>query len=243
MRRQNGRGPFLALPRQGCYEACAPSMKLLITAGPTREPLDPVRYLSNRSSGRMGFALAEIAASEGHEVVLIAGPTALLTPAKVQRIDVETAQQMYQAVQANIAAMEAAIFAAAVADYRPIAAASQKLKKDGATMTLELERTPDILGSARETMGFKGVLVGFAAETERLIEHAQAKLRRKHCDMIVANDVSQPGIGFDSLENAVTLCYADGHVREVPRISKLDVARCLITAIEALRDTALAPFP
>ena len=209
-------------------------MKVLITAGPTREPIDPVRFLSNRSSGRMGFALAQAAANVGHEVLLIAGPCALATPANVQRINVETAAQMYAAVEQHINAAEVAIFTAAVADYRPVAIAAQKLKKLSAPLTLELEPTPDILGAARSPFGFGGVLVGFAAETENLLKNATAKLQRKHCNLVVANDVSQPGIGFDSENNAVTLCFADGHTIEVAQMSKLEVAQRIIESIATL---------
>lgn len=206
-------------------------MKLLITAGPTREPLDPVRYLSNRSSGKMGYALAEAAQAAGHEVTLISGPVALPAPAGVDRVCVETAREMFEAVRAHLAGQDAAIFAAAVADYRPVAAAAQKLKKTAAALTLQLEPTEDILGAARGLFGFRGYLVGFAAETERLLEHAHGKRVRKGCDLVIANDVSQPGIGFDSAENAVTLCLPDGQSLPLPRQSKADLARELIAFI------------
>lgn len=206
-------------------------MRVLITAGPTRESLDPVRYLSNRSSGRMGYALAEAARASGHTVVLISGPVALEAPEGVALIRVETAQQMYEAVAREIKGRDVAIFAAAVADYRPVAVAGQKIKKSADHLTLELERTPDILGAVRQSMGFEGYLVGFAAETENLISHAQDKLARKHCDMIVANDVSEPGIGFDSAENAVTLCLPDGQTLPLPRQPKTVLARTLMGLI------------
>lgn len=206
-------------------------MKLLITAGPTREPLDPVRYLSNRSSGKMGYALAEAAQAAGHEVTLISGPVSLPAPAGVTRVCVETAREMFEAVRDRLAGQDAAIFAAAVADYRPVAAAAQKLKKTAAALTLQLEPTEDILGAARGLFGFRGYLVGFAAETERLLEHAHDKRVRKGCDLVIANDVSQPGIGFDSAENAVTLCLPDGQSLPLPRQSKADLARELIAFI------------
>lgn len=209
-------------------------MKLLITAGPTREPLDPVRFISNRSSGRMGYALATAAVERGHEVTLISGPVALQPPAGCVLIAVETAQQMYDAVQTALPGQQAAIFSAAVADYRPALVAAQKLKKKEESLTLQLERTPDILGSARSVFGYKGLLCGFAAETERLHHYAQEKLRRKGCDLLVANDVSQPGIGFDSGENEVTLFYADGRVQALPRASKLELARTLIQVMEGM---------
>jgi phosphopantothenoylcysteine synthetase/decarboxylase len=208
-------------------------MRFLITAGPTREPLDPVRFLSNRSSGRMGYALAEAALAAGHEVILVSGPVALTVPAGAQVIRVETAREMYEAVRTAIDSCEAAVFCAAVADYRPVAAAEQKLKKSGGRLVLELEPTEDILGAARGVFGFRGCLVGFAAETERLVEHAQAKLERKGCDLIVANDVSRPGIGFDSDENEVILCLPGGRTRVLPRQSKTDLARELVAIIAA----------
>lgn len=208
-------------------------MRFLITAGPTREPIDPVRYLSNRSSGRMGYALAEAAHAAGHEVVLVSGPVTLAAPEGVALIQVETARQMYAAVQVHITGCHAAIFSAAVADYRPAQVAPEKMKKNTLTLTLELERTEDILGAARGVFGFRGFLVGFAAETEHLIPHAQDKLARKQCDMIVANDVSQAGIGFDSAENEVTLCLPGGRTILVPRQSKAALARDLIARIGA----------
>ncbi len=189
-----------------------PHMKFLITAGPTREAIDPVRYLTNRSSGRMGYALAGAARHEGHEVLLISGPTNLDVPAGVDFIQVESAQQMYEAVRDLCRGVDVAILCAAVADYRPVEVAEQKIKKTGERLLLELERTPDILGSMRTDFGFEGRLIGFAAETQNIISYARGKLERKKCDFIVANDVSQPGIGFDSRENAVVLVYPDHEV-------------------------------
>ena len=208
-------------------------MRLLITAGPTREPIDPVRFLSNRSSGRMGYALAEAACEAGHEVVLISGPVSLTAPESVSLIKVETAREMFDAVQIYLSGCDAAIFSAAVADYRPVHVVAQKLKKTADKLTLELERTEDILGSARSKLGFQGFLVGFAAETENLITHAQEKLIRKGCDMIVANDVSQAGIGFDSAENEVTLCLPGGRTIALPKQSKTALAHELIAHISS----------
>lgn len=206
-------------------------MKILITAGPTREPLDPVRYLTNRSSGKMGYALAEAARDRGHEVTLISGPVTLPSPEGMTVVKVETARQMYEAVSSHLDEQETAIFSAAVADYRPVARAEQKIKKSGETLTLTLEKTEDILGSARSVFGFTGYLVGFAAETERLLEHAHDKLVRKGCDLVIANDVSQAGIGFDSAENEVTLCLPDASPFPLPRQSKAALARELIAFI------------
>ena len=185
-------------------------MKLLITAGPTREAIDPVRFLSNRSSGKMGYALTAAALALGHEVRLVSGPVRLTPPAGAKFIAVESARQMFEAVRESIGGCDIAIFTAAVADYRPANPSAQKLKKSAPSLMLELERTEDILGSARGAFGLTGYLVGFAAETENLLENARAKLAAKGCDLVVANDVSQPGVGFDSEENAVTLCFASG---------------------------------
>lgn len=206
-------------------------MRLLITAGPTREPLDPVRYLSNRSSGKMGYALAQAACEAGHEVVLITGPVVLPAPPGAQLVRVETAHQMFEAVRARLSTCQAAIFAAAVADYRPAAAAAQKIKKSASRLTLELERTEDILGSARTLFGYRGFLAGFAAETRDLRAHAHEKLARKGCDLIIANDVSQPGIGFDSEENEVILCLPGAREIPLPRQSKAALARAILAFI------------
>lgn len=184
-------------------------MKFLVTAGATREPLDPVRYLTNRSSGRMGYALAGAARHEGHDVLLISGPTTLDVPPGVDFIQVETAQQMYDAVRDMLPGVDVAILCAAVADYRPVAVSEQKIKKSADRVVLELEKTPDILGSMRSVFGFEGKLIGFAAETQDVEAYARGKLERKQCDMIVANDVSRADIGFDSRENEVLLVYPD----------------------------------
>lgn len=209
-------------------------MRFLITAGPTREPLDPVRYLTNRSSGRMGYALAEAARDAGHEVLLISGPVCLPPPSGLECLKVETARDMFEAVQSRISEADVAVFAAAVADYRPSKPSSQKIKKGEATLTLELERTEDILGSARTIFGFRGTLVGFAAETENLVAHAQDKLSRKGCDLVIANDVSKPGVGFDSAENAVTLCLPGGQTQVLPQQTKTALAAELIRFITSL---------
>ncbi len=210
-------------------------MNLLITAGPTREAIDPVRYLSNRSSGRMGYALAQAALEAGHGVTLISGPVSIPAPVGAQVVRVESAQDMYEAVRSHLASQDAAIFAAAVADYRPAQVAGQKIKKASEQLTLQLERTPDILGSARAVFGFQGVLVGFAAETEDLLAHAQEKLHRKGCDLLIANDVSRPGTGFDSEENEVTLLFPNAAPRPLPRGPKTAIAREIIRLVSGLR--------
>lgn len=215
-------------------------MKVLITAGPTREPLDPVRYLTNRSSGKMGYALAQAAVEAGHEVLLISGPVTLAAPEGLSTTRVETARQMFEAVRTGICGCDIAIFTAAVADYRPADQAGQKIKKTGDTLTLTLEKTEDILGSARSVFGFGGYLAGFAAETQNLAAYAEDKLQRKGCDLMVANDVSQPGIGFDSAENEVTLFQTGAAPRTLPRQSKIALARELmafITQQAALKST------
>ena len=184
-------------------------MNVLITAGPTREPIDPVRFLSNRSSGKMGYAMAHAFVELGHRVILISGPSSQPLPAGVDFIQVETAAEMFSAVAHWIRRADIAIFAAAVADYTPSLVAPQKIKKTDETFTLELVRTKDILGSARLEFSYKGVLVGFAAETENVIENARKKLLKKGCDLVVANDVSKPGLGFDSDRNEVILVFPD----------------------------------
>jgi phosphopantothenoylcysteine decarboxylase/phosphopantothenate--cysteine ligase len=214
--------------------------RILITAGPTREPIDPVRYLGNRSSGRMGFALAEAFAAAGNTVTLVSGPVNLDTPEGVERVDVETAAQMYEAVSVSLPAVEVAIFAAAVADFRPRQIADTKIKKgseaESQLLTLKLERTVDILGSVRDPLGFEGTLVGFAAETENLEGNARAKLQRKDCDLVVANDVSRHDIGFDSNDNEVLLVFRDGRIETLPLQSKRDLAEELVEMIVGLDD-------
>jgi phosphopantothenoylcysteine synthetase/decarboxylase len=212
------------------------TVNVLITAGPTREPIDPVRCLTNRSSGRMGYCLAHAFAQDGHRVTLVSGPTALDVPDGVDFIPVETAAEMHGVVSRHLARMDIAVFAAAVADYTPAAVADHKIKKSGDAMTLHLVRTPDILGGARRDMGFTGTLVGFAAETQDLEANARAKLRAKQCDLVIANDVSKPGIGFDSERNEVTLVYPD-HAEPLPLATKHDLAHTLCRIILELHAT------
>lgn len=204
--------------------------RVLITAGPTREAIDPVRYISNHSSGKMGFALAQAAIDAGARVTLIAGPVALSTPAQATRVDVDSAQQMFDAVHARIDECDIFIAAAAVADYRPEQAVDTKIKKQNPTMTLTLVRNPDIVASVARLRP-KPFTVGFAAETQQVKEYARHKLERKHLDMIIANDVAAPGIGFNSENNAVTALWRDGEM-EIGERSKAQVARALIALIE-----------
>jgi len=205
-------------------------MKILITAGPTREAIDPVRYLTNRSSGKMGYAIAAAAVHAGHQVLLVSGPTALDVPEGVDFLPVESAEEMYQAVATYLPRMDAAVFAAAVADYTPAAPATQKIKKDGETFTLQLVKTKDILGSARSEFGFTGFLVGFAAETENLEANARIKLEKKGCDLVVANDVSRTDIGFDSHENEALLVFAD-RTETFDKAPKHDLAMHLVSML------------
>lgn len=202
--------------------------RILITAGPTHEPIDPVRYIANRSSGRQGFAIAEAAAAMGADVKLIAGPVHLPTPPGVTRIDVETAREMAAAVDATLPA-DIAILVAAVADWRTADAAEQKIKKTGGALpVLQLAENPDILAGLARDARRPALLVGFAAETENVIEHAQAKLARKGCDWIVANDVSGDVMGGS--ENAVHIVTADG-VESWSNLPKDQVARKLMEKI------------
>ena len=206
---------------------------ILVTAGPTREPLDPVRYFSNRSSGKMGYAVAEAAAARGARVILVSGPTALTAPQGVDVIHVETAQQMHDAVLAKLSNATVVIKAAAVADYRPKQAAARKIKKDEAVPEVTLESTPDILAEVGRRKGGR-ILVGFAAETEDLVSNARKKLERKHLDLMVANDVSQPGAGFDTETNAVKILDAQGKVEELPLQSKRAVADRVLDRVAVL---------
>ena len=210
---------------------------VLITAGPTREKIDPVRYLTNRSSGRMGYALAEAASRRGARVLLISGPVSIGPPAGAEVTRVETAEEMREAALRLLPEAQLVIMTAAVGDYRAKDPADQKIKRKG-PMTLELEPNVDILAElARHKTG--QVIVGFAAETENVLENARKKLVSKALDAIVVNDVSREGIGFDSERNAVTiLTHAD--VVEVPEMSKRDVAQRVLDAVVALR-ASVAP--
>jgi phosphopantothenoylcysteine synthetase/decarboxylase len=205
-------------------------MKILITAGPTREAIDPVRFLTNRSSGKMGYAIADAAVHAGHQVLLISGPTSLDVPAGVDFIPVESAAEMYEVVARYLPKMGAAFFAAAVADFTPAKISSQKIKKSGEKMILELVKTKDILGSARDPLGFEGFLTGFAAETENLEVNARTKLENKGCDLIVANDVSRSDIGFDSEENEALLVFKD-RTEVFDKAPKHDLAMYLVSML------------
>lgn len=204
-------------------------IKVVITAGPTREAIDPVRYISNHSSGKMGFALAAAAAEFGASVTIIAGPVALATPDNVHRIDVESAEQMHQAVLDQLGNCDIFIGAAAVADYRPIAAASQKIKKSSESMSIELTRNPDII-SAVANHPYRPFTVGFAAETQNVEEYARGKLEKKKLDLIVANDVANTEIGFNSDNNAVSVIWKEG-IKLLGMASKHQLSRTLMSEI------------
>lgn len=206
-------------------------MKILITAGPTREKIDPVRYLSNRSSGKMGYALAAAAQEAGHEVVLISGPVSLSAPAGVRVIKVESAAEMAAAVRQEAVLAEMVIMAAAVADYRPVQAAAQKIKKTSERLVLELEKTEDILAGLGQRKQPGQCLVGFAAETDGVIDYASDKLRRKNLDWIIANDVSRSDCGFEVDTNAVVMIAADGRLVELPTESKVSLARKIFAVL------------
>jgi phosphopantothenoylcysteine decarboxylase/phosphopantothenate--cysteine ligase len=211
---------------------------VLVTAGPTREKIDPVRYLTNRSSGRMGYALAEAALRRGARVLLVSGPTAIAAPAAAELTRVETADEMHAAVLKLLPESTIVIKTAAVSDFRPKAAAAQKIKRKG-EMTLELEPTADILSEIARKKTTQ-IVVGFAAETENVLDNARKKLASKALDAIVVNDVSREGIGFDSDRNAVTI-ISDSEVVEVPETSKWEVAHRVLDQVVKLRKRSGVP--
>lgn len=207
--------------------------RIVVSAGPTHEPLDPVRFLGNRSSGKMGFALAEEAARRGAQVLLVAGPVRLPTPPGVERVDVTTAREMDEVLRLRVRNADLVIMAAAVADFRPRNPAPEKIKKEeGDLPVLELEENPDIVAGLRDCAP-AALIVGFAAETSRLAEHARAKLERKRLDLLVANDVSRPDIGFESDQNEVTIFYRDAEPRTLSRRPKREIAGALLDLFAA----------
>ena len=212
---------FLAKPKL--------DLRVLITVGPTREALDPVRYISNHSSGKMGFALAAAAAELGADVTLVSGPVNLPTPVGVRRIDVESALQMQAAVMAEVAQQQIVIGCAAVADYRPAEISPQKIKKSADEVTLTLVKNPDIIAEVA-ALADKPFVVGFAAETRDVERYALDKMARKKLDMIAANDVAREGQGFNSDDNALTVFWPGGH-QELPLARKTEVARHLLALI------------
>ena len=207
---------------------------LLVTAGPTREELDPVRYLSNYSSGKMGYAIAQAARRRGAEVVLVTGPTCLDAPWGVETVAVESAEEMREAVLARADASTLIIKAAAVADFRPRLRSVEKIKKNGAPVALDLVKNPDILGELGRIKGER-VLVGFAAETESLLENAAKKLAEKNLDLVVANDIGQEGAGFNVDTNIVKLLYRGGKLEELPLMGKDELADLLLDRVAAIK--------
>ena len=210
-------------------------LKLLVTAAGTREPIDPVRYIGNRSSGKMGYAIAEAAARLGAEVTLISGPSFLQPPAGVEFFGVESAREMRQLVQERFPACDIVIKAAAVADYRVKNVSDQKIKKNDAELTLVLEKNPDILKELGEMKQPHQTLVGFAAETQNLLQYAKGKLEKKNLDMIVANDVSKPQAGFNVDTNLIKLLKRDGSIEELPLMSKKELAYIILDRVMKLR--------
>lgn len=211
--------------------------KIVVTAGPTREKIDPVRYITNHSSGKMGYAIAEEAARFGAEVVLISGPVSLQVPKGVRFISVESAEDMFNAVMGEYSSTDIVIKTAAVADYRPKIAYDDKVKKKDGAEVLELERTKDILqqlGNEKKDQ----ILIGFAAETNRVEEYARAKLKKKNADMIVANNVKEPGAGFATDTNIVTIYKKDGSSLELPILSKQEVARRILVEAAKILEVA-----
>jgi len=211
-------------------------LKVLVTAGPTVEPIDPVRYISNRSSGRMGFALAKAARGRGASVTLVSGPVSLIPPYGVTFIPIKTADEMRNAVMENRPGCDIVIKAAAVSDYRPKDSSQQKIKKGPDSLTLDLLKNPDILSELGDTKKQSPcVLVGFAAETEDLLANAEAKLKAKNLDMIVANDVSRDDAGFETDTNIVKMIFADGHVEDSTLMTKDEVADLVLDRIKSLK--------
>ena len=206
---------------------------VLITAGGTREAIDPVRYIGNRSSGKMGYALAQAAVEAGAKVTLVSGPTNLSASVGVELVTVESAAEMREAVLARFPTSEIVIKAAAVADYRPAVAAEHKIKKSGDQLVISLVPNPDILSELGRIKGDK-LLIGFAAETQDLLANAADKLQRKNLDMLVANDVTKPGAGFGSDTNLVAILYPTGKQEKLPLLSKLELAREIINRISKL---------
>ena len=216
--------------------------RILVTAAGTEEALDPVRFLGNRSTGRMGFAVAAEAARRGAQVVLVAGPTPLATPLGVRRVDVRSARDMYAAVFAEYDGVDAVIKAAAVADYRPAEIAAHKIKKSDGELTLTLTRNPDILYELGQKKRHQ-ILVGFAAETQNVAEYARGKLAKKNLDFIVANNVAEKDAGFGVPTNHVQIFYADGRAEDHPLMEKSELAGVILDRVEDLLKSSQKPAP
>ncbi|PYU10748.1 MAG: bifunctional phosphopantothenoylcysteine decarboxylase/phosphopantothenate--cysteine ligase CoaBC [Acidobacteria bacterium] len=215
---------------------------ILVSAGPTCEDLDPVRFIRNRSSGKMGYAVAEAAAKRGAKVILVSGPVNLETPAGVERVNVRTAEEMRHAIVQRFADASIAILAAAVADYRPAQPRAEKIKKGSAPLAVSLEPTTDILAEVAKNKGSR-IVVGFAAETDHVAENARKKLASKNADLIVANDVTAEGAGFDRDTNVVTLFSRDGRDLALPKMPKSEVAQRILDEVLRMRSVLHAPAP
>ena len=205
-------------------------MNFVITAGPTREPIDPVRYLSNRSSGKMGYAIAEAAIEAGHEVTLISGPVSVDRPRGSAVVPISTSDEVFAAVRQHSSRCDILVMCAAVADYKPAKFSKSKIKKRSENISLELVPTRDILKSLPKDRQY--LVVGFAAETENVAANAQKKLQEKNCDIVVANDVSRPDTGMESDENEVEIFFRNGEKKKISRASKKIVARELVKIFE-----------
>jgi phosphopantothenoylcysteine decarboxylase/phosphopantothenate--cysteine ligase len=213
-------------------------VRFVVTAGPTREPIDPVRFLSNRSSGKMGYAIAEAAIEAGHDVILISGPVSLRAPENARVVPINTSDELYETVQREVRDCDVLVMCAAVADYKPAKYSPQKLKKKSAPLTLDLMPTRDILASiANGDRSF--LVVGFAAETENVVANAEKKLRAKNCDMIIANDVSNSEFGMENAENEVTILFRNSETKKISRAPKKNIARELVKIISKLREKSL----
>ena len=213
-------------------------MRFVVTAGPTREAIDPVRFISNRSSGKMGYAIAEAAIARGHEVTLISGPASIAPPPRAKFISITTADQLHDAVHRAVSACDVLVMCAAVSDYKPAAPAARKMKKRKLPFALKLIPTRDILASlSRENRRY--LVVGFAAETHDLENNAKKKLRKKNCDIIVANDVSRSDSGMESEENEVVIFFRDGESEKISRASKKIIARELVKKISKMFEKRL----
>lgn len=236
-----GRGRLADTPTLlwGIEKALTPQdlagLRVLVTAGPTQEALDPVRFLSNHSSGKQGYAIAARAALRGAEVTLVSGPVSLDAPPGVWRLDVVSAQDMYNAVLSAADKCDFIIKAAAVGDYRPASVSVDKIKKSGKELTLGLQRNPDILAALGEHKRLGQLLCGFAMETTNLLENAEEKLRRKHCDMLVANSLRDQGAGFQTDTNRVTFLFADGKRETLPLMPKEELGDVILDRLLALR--------
>ena len=210
-------------------------MKYLNTSGPTREPIDPVRYIGNRSSGKMGYATADAAIKAGHEVILVSGPVCLKPPRGVALVKINTADEMYEAVHQHLDGIDIAVMCAAVADFKPAHYSAQKIKKNGGLENISLVPTRDILASLSKIKK-KFCIVGFAAETDFLHENALKKLREKKCDLIIGNDASRMDTGMESDDNALTLFYKSGKIKSISREKKTVLAKKLVKICEKLQE-------